>query len=334
MKRIAAIIAGLALALTGCATGGSPASGGAAAEPTTVKVAHLPSTLFSPLYVAQDKGYFKEQGLTVELEAVKSGQDAIPLLASGKLDALAAGFSAGMFNARNEGMEFQVVGSMGINTGDPANSPTMLIANQKAFEAGTLTKVADLKGKKVAAAGGPGATGGFLTASILETAGLTLKDVEVVNLATPDMPNALKTGAVDAALASAPVSGRIVADKTGTVIGVPAKGVSSSGLLYGPQFAKTQAAQKFYNALVKASADLQGAGATSDANLAIIAKATNQEVSAVKALPLYTFDAKLAPQPTTIDQMEKIWMSGGQINYSTPLTASKFVNDQFTKAAK
>ncbi|MDO5533744.1 MAG: ABC transporter substrate-binding protein [Propionibacteriaceae bacterium] len=337
MKRIAAFVATVALALTGCATTGAPApsapaDGTANAEPTTVRVAHLPSTLFSPLYIAAEKGYFTDAGLTVELEAVKSGQDAIPLLASGKLDALAAGFSAGMFNARNEGLEFQIVGSMGVNTGDPANSPTMLLAGQQGYDAGTVTSVADLKGKKVAAAGGPGATGGFLTASILATAGLTLNDVEIVNLSTPDMPNALSTGAVDAALASAPTSGRIVADKAGTAIGVPAKGVSSSGLMFGPEFAETAAAQAFFDAVAKGAADLQGDGISDEDNLAILAKATNQEVDAIKALPFYTFDAKLAPQPATIEQMQTIWMEGGQIDYDTPLTVDELVNDAFTTA--
>lgn len=340
MKRIAAFVATLALALTGCSGAATPAAsptdGGSTAaapvETTTVRVAHLPSTLFSPLYIAVDKGYFDEAGLKVELEAVKSGQDAIPLLASGKLDALAAGFSAGMFNARNEGLEFQIVGSMGINTGDPASSPTMLIAGQEAHDAGTVTTVADLKDKKIAAAGGPGATGGFLVASILATEGLTLNDVEIVKLSTPDMPNALSTGAVDAALASAPVSGRIVADKAGTAIGVPAKGVSSSGLMFGPEFATSDAAQKFFDAVARGAADLQGDGIKDEANLAILAEATNQEVDAIKALPFYTFDPKLAPQPATIEQMQEIWMQGGQISYDTALTVDQLVNDAFSNA--
>lgn len=338
MKRLAALTTVLALALAGCTGAGTPAASGPAGAPTaaggapaTVRVAHVPSSLFSPLYVAQEKGYFTEQGLTVELEAVKSGQDAVPLLASGRLDALAAGFSAGMFNARNSGMEFQVVGSMGINTGDPAKSPTALLGAQKAIDDGSVSEVAQLRGKRIAAAGGPGATGGFLVASILAPAGLTLKDVEIVNIATPDMPNALSTGAVDAALVSAPTSSRVIGDKLGGVLAVPAGGVSSTGLMYGPAFAAKPEAQKFFNALAKASGDLQGDGATSDENLAILAKATSQDVAVLKASPSYRFDAKLAPQPTTIDQMEQSWMTGGQINYSTPLGAQKLVNAQFSQ---
>lgn len=335
MKKAITLVAALALLLVGC--GQDSPSGPEttqSAEMTVVKVAHLPSTLFAPVYIALEKGYFAEQGLDVQLEAVKSGQDAIPLLASGKLDALAAGFSAGMFNAVNEGLEFQIVGSMGVNTGDPDASPTLLLVASQFSQDGSITKIEDLRGKKIAAAGGPGSTGGFLVASILATAGLTLNDVEIVNISTPDMPNALANGAVDAALASAPTSGRIVADGTGVILGVPAKGVGSTGLMYGPEFAKSDNAQKFFNAVVKGSADLQDGGILKDENLAILAKVTGQEVDAIKALPQYQFDPKLAPQVETIQQMESVWMSVGLITYTEPLDMAKLVNETFYQNAK
>ena len=95
---------------------------------------------------------------------------------NGKLDVMVAGFSAGMFNALDSGLKFEIVGSMGISTGDPAKSPTAL----EVSKASGITDIKGLKGKKIAAAGGPGATGGYLLAQVLESADLTLKDVEVV----------------------------------------------------------------------------------------------------------------------------------------------------------
>ena len=44
--------------------------------------------------------------------------------ANGQLDVMVAGFSAGMFNALEQGLAFKIVGSMGISPGDPANSPS------------------------------------------------------------------------------------------------------------------------------------------------------------------------------------------------------------------
>jgi len=184
--KLAMLLAALLL-LAGC--GGNDSSskddGGGKAEagPTTIKVAHLPSALFTPLYVADAKGYFKDEGLTIELEAIKSGQDGVPLLASGKLDVMVAGFSAGMFNALNSGLEFKVVGSMGISTGDPENSPTAL----EVSKASGITDIKDLKGKKVAAAGGSGATGGFLAAEQHGDARPPLPQRDAGHLCEPDM---------------------------------------------------------------------------------------------------------------------------------------------------
>src|SRR5699024_2282748 len=150
-------------ALTACGsavTGEDPADGSGGAD-GTVRVGHLPSALFAPLYVADAKGYFEAEGITLELTPLKSGQDGVPMLANDQL------------------------------------------------EDGTVSSVADLEGRTIGVAGGPGATGGYLLAAMLEEGGLTLNDVEISNLATPDQEPALTNGSVDAATPSAPFSSSI-----------------------------------------------------------------------------------------------------------------------------
>src|SRR5699024_1074638 len=93
-------------ALTACGsavTGEDPADGSGGAD-GTVRVGHLPSSLFAPLYVADAKGYFEAEGITLELTPLKSGQDGVPLLANDQLDGMGAGFSAGMFTALDRGV--------------------------------------------------------------------------------------------------------------------------------------------------------------------------------------------------------------------------------------
>src|SRR5699024_7557732 len=195
---------GGALAACGPAVTGEDTSGGSGGTGGTVRVGHVPSSLFAPLYVADAKGFFEEAGITVELTPLKSGQDGIPMLSNDQLDVMIAGFSAGMFNALDQGLAFKIVGSMGISPGDPENSPTALEVSQELIDDGTITTVADLKGHKIGVAGGPGATGGYLLAAMLEEGGLTLNDVEVSNLSTPDQEPAIANGSVSAATPSAP----------------------------------------------------------------------------------------------------------------------------------
>ncbi|MHB8620328.1 MAG: ABC transporter substrate-binding protein, partial [Chloroflexota bacterium] len=77
----------------------SASAGGAAGGLTKLKVAHVPSTLFAPLYIAIDKGYMKQQGIEADLTVVTAGQDAMAFLANGQLDAAVAGIAAATYNA-------------------------------------------------------------------------------------------------------------------------------------------------------------------------------------------------------------------------------------------
>src|SRR5690625_7713002 len=93
---LAAGTAAPALAACGSAvTGEDPAEGGEGdSEGGTVRVGHLSSSLFTPLYVADAMGYFAEEGITIELVPIQSGQDGIPMLSNDQLDVMVAGFSA------------------------------------------------------------------------------------------------------------------------------------------------------------------------------------------------------------------------------------------------
>ena len=326
IRRIAVVAAALLVA-AGCGSNSAEPSG----DNATIRVAHVPSPLFAPLYVAQAKGYFKDAGIDVELEAVKSGQDAIPLAASGKLDVIVAGFSAGMFSALNSGLEFDVVGSMGVSSGDPDDSPTALEVSKTASG---VDDIAGLKGKKIAVGGGAGSAGGYLLDSVLRRQGLSLKDVKPVNLSNPDMEAALKGGSVDAALTSAPFSTSIEENNVGTPLGVPAKGTFATGVIFGGDFTKSPRAQKFFDALVKASLDLQEDPSENDEIVDIVAKATQQDTAVLKSSPPYTWNQNLAPTASQLEAMQTSWLDADLLPYAKAIKSSSYLDDSFSKAAR
>lgn len=335
--------AGLTLAACGSAVtggdgggdngaGGSDNGGGGSAG-GTVRVGHLPSALFTPLYVADAKGYFEEEGITLELVPLKSGQDGIPMLSNDQLDVMVAGFSAGMFNALNQGLQFKIVGSMGISPGDPKNSPTALEVRQALIDDGSVSTVADLKGRKIAVAGGPGATGGYLLAAMLEEGGLTLNDVEVVNLSTPDQEPALTNGSVDAATPSAPFSTAIEEAGVGSPIAVPAQGVTGTGVTYSETFIGSDLAQPFFTALTKGAQELSDDGQQSDEVYQILADTLGQDIEVLKASPMYSYLPDLAPQPDQLENMQQVWIEAGQITSSEPLDVSTIVDASFAEGS-
>ncbi|MGH6905900.1 MAG: ABC transporter substrate-binding protein, partial [Geminicoccaceae bacterium] len=63
---------------------GAIIGGGAAAEP--LKVAHSTWVGYGPLYVAQEKGFFAEEGVEVELIVMEDPKLRFPALAAGQID--------------------------------------------------------------------------------------------------------------------------------------------------------------------------------------------------------------------------------------------------------
>ncbi|MFI9080835.1 ABC transporter substrate-binding protein [Streptomyces sioyaensis] len=303
-RRITLLAVVPALAMLAACQGGSTKG---TAAPDTVRVAHLPSTLFAPLYLADAKGYFKQEGIKVVLQSVKSGQDAVPLAASGKVDAVVAGFSAGLFNGVSKGLKVKVAGSMGASTG-ATPSPTALEVSKRLVG---FKKASDLRGRKIAVAGGAGAAGGYQLAETLRQAGLGLKDVKVVNVAAPDMKAALTSGGVDAALAPAPFTTAMEEGGVAKPAAVPPKGTTATGVIFGDAFDGKPTADKFLSALRKGAEDLQGNGRTSDETLRILAKATGQKLEVLRKTPPYQWDPQLKPNAGQLEKMQDTYREAG-----------------------
>ncbi|TWE09412.1 ABC transporter substrate-binding protein [Rudaeicoccus suwonensis] len=328
MKSAVAAVGVIAVSASLVAGCGSSSSKGASSSGgmTTVNVAYVPLGLFAPLYVAQKKGYFAANGIKVDLNKVTSGQDAIPLAASGKEDVVIGGFSAGLFSSINAGLDIKVVGSMNVADGSTTNAPSQIVVGKNSG----ITSVAQLKGKKIAVLAGPGGAGAFILGEILKSANLTIKDVTMVNLTSSDMPAAVASGSVDAAVASWPYTTQITS-AGGTAIAVPPSGLASGGVVYGGSFAKnTKVATAFMHALQEASRDLQGDYRTNSALVADISAYTGQPVSSIKSAPYNVWEPTLAPLPQQLENMQNIWIAAGALSYSSPIESSKYVNTSFT----
>lgn len=320
----------LAPPLFGLVACGSGAAGGQAL--TTVNVVHAPTTIFAPLYIADGKGYFAEQGIKVQLQTVKAGSDAIPLAASGRVDVVVGGFSAGLFNSISSGLDIKIVGSMEGSesyTDRTGPAPTALEVSKSLQESGKVRTPADLKGRKVALAGGAGGAAGYLLDTILRQNGLALRDVTPVNLTFPDMQAALQSGAVDAAVTPPPFTTIIESSGVATPLALPPAGTAATGVMYGGKFVKDPAARKFFKALQKGAADLQNGQVKSDTNLQILATYTGQKPEVLKNSAFYAWDPDLAPRTSQIAAQQQAYLDAGLLNYKQPLATEKIIDPTF-----
>jgi putative hydroxymethylpyrimidine transport system substrate-binding protein len=139
-----------------------------------------------PIIVAQEKGYFAEAGLEVEVIAPADPSDPPKMVAAGRAD-LAISYQPQLHLQIHEGLPLTRVGTL---IATPLNC---LLA----LEDGPINSPADLKGRKVGFS--VGGVEEAIMSSILSHHGLSLEDVEMVNVNWSLSPS-LMSGQVDAVI--------------------------------------------------------------------------------------------------------------------------------------
>ena len=140
----------------------------------------------APLFVALEKGYFKDQGLDVEFIAPANPNDPPKLVAAGKAD-IAVSYQPQHHMHVDQGLPLVRIATL---IATPLNSLVVL-------EDGDIKNIADLKGKTIGYS-----VGGFETLLLkvmLEKEGLSLEDVNLINVNFSLSPSLL-SGKADAVL--------------------------------------------------------------------------------------------------------------------------------------
>ncbi|HLY64292.1 MAG TPA: ABC transporter substrate-binding protein [Chloroflexota bacterium] len=192
------------VAATSALAGSSPASASSAAKPAasgavTVKVGGLGGVPDRFLWVGQDKGYYAQQGLNLDVTAFKSFSEMVPLLATGKLDVGAGGLSPGLFNALLSGISMKVVSDASLVSEPPAGHHMSYGLVVRSDLKDQVKTVADMKGRAIGVNGTQG-IGDVQLDAILHTGGLSNADVNVQAIPFPDAYAALANKKLDGAL--------------------------------------------------------------------------------------------------------------------------------------
>lgn len=311
--------------------GSAAATAAAVAAPAAVRaqtakaltIGYVPSTLFAPVFVAQERGYLREAGFNATLTPIVAGQDAMALVAQSQMDVATAGLSAAFFNAVNRNLTVKFVASTGYQ---PAKGhPTALMAREDLYDAG-LHDAGGLKGKTVGWLGNAGATAGYYVALILRKYGLKLGDIQAVNIAAPDQQVALERKAVDAMFCSAPFTAVFEEKKLARIIGSAPVGISGTGIFFGPTLLDDPAtASAVMKALRRGAADVTGSGYLKPENLAAMAKYTGQTTEVIRTTDRYDFKPDLRIDQATLLDMQTEFISQGLLAYKAALPEAKLI---------
>jgi NitT/TauT family transport system substrate-binding protein len=223
-----------------------------------IKVGTTASTADAGVFIAFEKGYFREQNLDVAVVPFTSGVTMFSAIATGQVDVGRSAQSAGLFNSFARGIEVKLVAD---GSRLSKGGGYLAIALRKDLAA-TVRGAADFKGRTVAIAG-PGGTSEIVLDRYMRSGGLTLNDVKRVSIPVPDQLAAMSNGNIDAAIALEPSMTAMVENN----FAIRFKGgddiypdMQAALLAYSPDFSrKTDAAQRFMNAYVKGLRDYNDA---------------------------------------------------------------------------
>mgnify|MGYP004732277579 FL=1 len=167
-------------------------------EKTKLTVGVMGSIDAVPLVIAEQNGYFEEEGVDLDLQIFKAANDRDAALQAGELDGVLCDETA-ISIYQNSDIDMKITGT--------TNGSWTLVAGKDSG----ITSLSDLKGKKVGISKNTMIE--YLADDIALSNGLEVSDIEKV--AIPAMParlEALKNNQIDAAILPAPFNDTAVAD--------------------------------------------------------------------------------------------------------------------------
>ncbi|MCB1334294.1 MAG: ABC transporter substrate-binding protein [Roseivivax sp.] len=303
--------------------------------PQPVKVAYVPIMKFAAMYVAEKRGLFDKYGLDVELERVKSGTEAIAFLTQGTIDVGGIAIVTSLWSGWNKGLDIRVIAPGALEPME--NSPTKLVVRSALADDGSVKSAADLKGRRVAVAGGPGSGGEYLISKGLSRGNLTIRDVELMNVANPDMPMALANGSVDAALMGSPYADQVINAGDAKVLESDlTPGLMTVAFVGSGKFVneRPEVAERFVLALAEAAAMMQGDDYLAPENIEAYLTFTNSTEDAIRSGNPVIYDPTMQIPVAGLADMEKVHRENGRTEYTDPLDLSNAVDTSFTEKAR
>jgi ABC-type nitrate/sulfonate/bicarbonate transport system substrate-binding protein len=175
---------------------GSSCVSGPAGE---LRVSSFPRIAMSGLYLAQELGYFKEEGLEVRIQEITNGAHSLALLVGDQLDVRFSSLNSGFIHSVARGADVRVVAGREIASRSCGTAGT-IYGNADVFPQG-LRDLSQLRGKRVSIAYETSLNEFYLD-TLLATAGMSSDDVELIILGKSEAAAALVAGKIDALVSS------------------------------------------------------------------------------------------------------------------------------------
>lgn len=282
----------------GC--GGSDSSGpsGSGPEKKTLTVAALPLVDDAGLYIAQKRGLFEAEGIKVRIKPVQQSIQALPALAKGDVDVIAAANYVTFLQAQDKGtLKLRVLAGAAAVTSHMMDvvvlpdSPIRTAGDLagKRVAVNILTNIQSLTLDAILKSGGAGAPGYVAIPFPQMAATLQKKQVDAVHIVEPFLTDAKRK-----------LGARVVVDGGGPpVTNLPISGYASTAEFTGKN---PKAAAAFQRAIAKAQALAAGDRTQVEAVVPGYAHIDAKTAAAI-TLPAYPASADAAGLQRVADMM-------------------------------
>jgi NitT/TauT family transport system substrate-binding protein len=204
-RRSFLISAGTALAAGGFASqAGAQQPAGPPEKPkVTLGVGGKPLLYYLPLTIAERRGFFKDEGLEVEINDFGGGAKSLQALIGGSVDVVTGAYEH-TIRMQAKGQDVRAVVELG-------RFPAVVIAARK-DRAGEIKSAADLKGKKIGVTA-PGSSTALIAQYAMVKAGLKPTDAALIGIGGgAGAVAAMKKGEIDAISHLDPIIAKLEAD--------------------------------------------------------------------------------------------------------------------------
>jgi NitT/TauT family transport system substrate-binding protein len=310
-----------AAAPTSAAPGAQPAAAQPLDPPLSIKYGTAGLIGEAGVFDAIEKGYFREEGIEVELVPFRVSAEMTAPLATGEIAFGSIGLDASLFNAVERGIPLKIVGYNAIiNTRDTSGS---WMVRQDLIDSGRYKDLSDLRGMKIVI-NAPGGTGSVWAERVLAKGGLTSDDVEFTTLGFADQPAAYANKGIDAGFIVEPFASVAESQGTASVV-LPSgqfflPGLPVMNLVMSPVFAQQQpeAAKRILVAYLRGQRDyyhtwVKREGGREEFD-AILAKHTPiKESRLYDRMATHDVEVNGVMDPTVMDQMQDYFVKYGTL---------------------
>jgi len=305
-------------------------------QPVTVRVGTLKLVGGAPLFVAQERGYFRQEGIDLRFVYFGAAAPVATAVATGDVEVGATGITGTLFNLSSGGAKIWLVADRGQERpGYPLNA---VVVSKAAYGQG-VRSLRDLKGKRIGLTT-LGSTFHYQIGKLLERERLSAKDVELIPLREVQLVvQAVQSNQVAAAILSPPW-GRVAEQQGwGTVLfWVGDRLVNQvTGVFYGDRMRQNhELGVRFMKAYVRATREYFDACLAKPRRPAcrevvvLTARSIEQPESAVEdSLPYIDRDARLY----TLDLEHQLawYVQNGMV--TTPRPVGQVVDGTFLRDA-